>query len=372
MAADTDKLMLDDDDALPVEDAPETPDKAADLDDVIGKALDGSDADDQPSEGRERDEKGRFKAKTEDSDPAEAPDPGPSEAPAVASSEQPEQKPQPVELTDGHFRGWSPEQRQAFQALAPEAQKVALEVIQGRDRFYADRIAASEQYQQAVTPLIQAVDQHYDRIQAMGATPDQYVAHVLNIDRMLALGTYEQKTKLLGELAQSIGVPISIQQPDEWADPLQPGGQAYPVIHDLKTQVTTLQQQLNQYRSQIDTTEHQRTSSTLQSFAATTNPDGSPKYPYFDTVRATMGQLMASGAAQTLEDAYSKASAPIVKQIEAQAQRLHAETEARRKAAVEKAKKARPIKTTASSPNGHAKPGNLDAILGDALQGWGE
>ena len=366
--ADTD-LMLDEADALPVEDDTPTPEtKPDDLDAVLDEAIEQHD-DDAPD--RERDEKGRFKAKDTDSDPAEAPA-GPSDAAPVESTGQSEPKPQSVELTDGHFRGWTPEQRQQFQTLAPDAQKVALEVIQGRDRYYADRISASEQYQQAVSPLIAAVDQHYDRIRAMNATPDQYVAHVLNIDRMLAFGTYAEKTKLLGELAQSIGVPISIQQPDEWADPLQPGGQAYPVIHDLRTQVATLSQQLNQYRSQIDQTETQRTSSTLQAFASSTNPDGSAKYPYFDTVRATMGQLMAKGEAHTLEDAYTKAAAPISKQIEAEAAKRIADAEAKRKAAVEKAKKARPVRTSASSPNGHAKPGDLDAILGGALANWGD
>lgn len=363
--ADETTLMLDDEDALPVDDAPETavPDATeakSSLDDIIDQAIDDTDA---APDGRPRDENGRFAKKSDD---AEAPEDGPSEV-AVESAEPPSENAQAVaapQFTDGHFRGWLPEQREQFQKLAPEVQSVAYEVIQQRDKYYTDRI---NEYQQSVAPLIESVQPHFDRIQASGLDVQTYVGNVMRADHALMHGTYEQKQQLVADLAKMAGIPIQITQADEWADPLQPGGQAYPVIHDLNARLAQQQQELQRFKSLYEQQHEAQTASQLHAFAATTGPDGSPKYPHFERVRAAMGQLMASGQAQTLEAAYTMAAKPIDDAITQEVERRTKAAAEAQKAAIEKAKKARPLRTSATGANGRVVSKGIDAHLQAAL-----
>lgn len=366
-----DDIELDDADLQPIEgdEAPAAEGKAS-LDDVISKALDGADInDDAPA--RERDEQGRFKAKTESEAVAEAPE-GTSDAPPTVESTEADPQDAKPGISEGHFRGWAPEQVAAFKALPPEAQKIALEVVQGRDRYYSERLTEADQYIRATQPLATAVQPHLARIQSVTSDPSAYVAHVLNVDHKLQYGPYAEKVKLLTELASNVGVPIAVQQPDPFMpDPTQLGGEAYPVVHDLKNQVHQLQAQLEQFRHQSETVQQRQTTEFVHSFASQTNADGSPKYPHFETVRHAMGQLLNAGRAQTMDEAYAMASKPIEDAI---AKRIAAQTrqaQAASQAALDKARKARPVVRTGMASGGKTKGGGLDAIIGSALDSAG-
>lgn len=337
--------------------------KSSTLDDAISKALDGAESEEKSAADRARDDKGRFAAKTEsEANPAPV---GTSAVEPVVSTE-PAPNAQP-EVSEGHFRGWSPEQRQAFQALPPEAQKVALEVVKGRDAFYTERLTEYDQAVRATAPLVNAVQPHLDRIRTVTQDPSAYVAHVLEVDRKLQFAPYAEKVQLLSQLAQNIGVPFAQPQPEPFVDPLQPGGEAYPVIHDLRTQQQQLQQQVAQYRAQIEAAHNQQTTAAIQSFAAEKAPDGQPKYPHFDRVRTVMGQMMASGQAQTLAEAYTLAVKPINDAVAAELAARQKAADAAQKAVIEKAKKARPIRSTGMSPGGAVRSAGLDAVLDGAL-----
>lgn len=365
----SDDIEFDDKDLLPIEDAPDDPvsDKGKSLDDIIDSAL-GADeaAPAEAGEGRARDEKGRFAPKT--SDVAEALQPEPSKAaPPVESTEPKPQTAQPDATSEGQFRGWKPEERDAFGKLPPEAQKVVLDVVKGRDAFYSQRLTELDQAVKATTPMVTAVQPHMPRIRALGATPDQYVAHVLDMDHRLQFAPYQEKLELFTQLAQNIGIPFVPPTPDPFADPMQPGSETYPVIHDLRTKVSTLEAQLNQYRASSEATQQQQTVSLVSSFASETNPDGTPKRPHFDLVRHTMGQLLAAGRANTLEDAYAMAAKPIEDELAKRTAHLAKQAESARLQAIEKAKRVRPVKTSGAMPNGRTSRSGLDAILSESL-----
>jgi hypothetical protein len=366
--ADETEIVIDDADLLPIEDDSAdgvAPAKAADatLDDVISKALDGADGDD-PAGDRARDDKGRFAPK--ESDAAAAPVDGTSDA-TVSVSTEPAQNAQPDPTSEGHFRGWSPEQREVFGKLPPEAQKLALDVVKGRDQFYGERISEYDYALKGVTPLVNAVQPHLERIHAVTPDPSAYVAHVLDVDRKLRFAPYAEKVNLLGQLAQSIGVPFAAPQADPFNDPVTPGGEAYPVIHDLQTQVSQLQLQLQGYQRQNETAQQQQLTTTIQAFQSQANADGSPKHPLFEQVRGAMGQLLRDNRAHSMEEAYELASRPIQAAISAQVEAQRKTAEAAQKAALEKAKKARPIRTSGVAPGGRTKEAGLDSILNSAF-----
>lgn len=362
------EIELDEADLMPV-DGDEAPVEKQSLDDVISKALDGygedAPADETTAEERARDEKGRFAAKQEQ-EAASAPDGTSDQPPPVESTEQPAQNAKP-DMSEGQFRGWTPEQREAFGKLPPEAQQTVLDVVKGRDSFYSERIADYDRALKVASPYVNAVEPYMDRIRQVTNDPSAYVAHVLDIDHRLQFASYQEKVKLLSELAHNVGVPISVHQADPLADPLDMGGEAYPVIHDLRNQVNQLQAQLNTYQRSNETAQQQQVVSHVRAFESQTNADGSPKYPHFKVVKSTMGQLLRSGQAESLEDAYSIAVKPIEEAI---SQRIAATTRASQaasQAALEKAKRAMPVKKTGMVPGGKTSGGGLDAIIGSAL-----
>jgi hypothetical protein len=143
--------------------------KQISLDDVLFQAIDAPapepvavEADAEPTEtveakaARERDERGRFKGKTE-----EIAEPAADVAPVepVASTEptppnaEPE-KPKPV-IPEGHFRGWSPDQRAKFEGLPPEAQDVVLALKRDTDAHYTRKLEDAAQTKKQLEPVSQ-------------------------------------------------------------------------------------------------------------------------------------------------------------------------------------------------------------------------
>lgn len=360
-----DDIEIDDADLLPVADEPaaEEP-KSSSLDDAINAALDSTDSEDAPTDGRARDASGRFAAKTE-SEADAAPD-GTSDVAPVVSTE-PVQNAQPDPVSEGHFRGWSPEQRQKFQSLPPEAQTLALDVVKGRDSYYSERLTEYDQAVKAISPLVNAVQPHIDRIRTITDDPSEYVRAVLDVDHRLQFAPYAEKVQLFAQLAKNIGLPFTSPQADPFADPMQPGGEGYPVVHDLRTQLQQVQHQLAQYRSQNESAQQHQTSQHIQAFASEKAPDGQPKYPHFERVRVHMGQMIDRGEATNLQDAYARAVQPINDAVSAEiAARQKAANDAQ-KAAVEKAKKARSVRSTGMSPGGTTRSAGIDAVLNSAM-----
>lgn len=316
-----------------------------------------------------RDEKGRFKSKQAAEGGIDAPA---AEAPAVDG--QPPvgatpalEAPQAPKWTDGHFTGWKPEQREKFAALPPDVQALVMERQAEQQAFFQRKLAEEGEFKKTAEPLYKAAQEVEQFARSIGSTPADLMKSYAAIDYNLRYAPYAEKVQLFAKIAQEYGIPFAQPEADPYADPLQPNGQAYPVVHDLQSQVRRLEAQLQTYQQQAQASTQQQLSSTIEGFSKATNADGTPKYPWFDTVRPAMGRLMADGEAQTLEEAYAKAVKPIE-------DRLAAEVAARQKAAAEKqaqelarAKKAAPVRTTASAPNGRATGGGLDAVLNQAL-----
>jgi hypothetical protein len=242
-----------------------------------------------------------------------------------------------------------------------------MERQQETQAFFDRKLAETGDFRKTAEPLLKAAQEIEPFAQSIGTTPGELMRSYAAIDYNLRYAPYQEKVQLFAKIAQEYGIPFAQPETDPYADPLQPNGQAYPVVHDLQSQVRQLQTQLQTYQQQAQASTQQQLQSTVEQFSKATHADGSPKHPWFSTVKTAMGQLMASGEAQTLEDAYAKAVKPIE-------DRLAAEVAQRQKAAAEKqaqevarARKAAPVRTTASASNGRSSGGGLDAVLGAAL-----
>jgi hypothetical protein len=356
--------------------APETPEtESSDLSSIIDRALDGAEeGESEARAARERDEKGRFKAKPAASEEAsEAPDASAAADPAAkepvaAQKAQAETAPAgetgAAPISEGHFRGWSSDERARFTSLPKDAQDFVLSRQKAMESNYNRKLTEAGEFRKSVEPLASVTQEHADYFASLGAAPHEAIRNMVAVSRVLDTGTYAQKVQILQQLAHNYGLPFALQQAE---DPHAPGGQRYAEIYDQRAELANTRAQLEQIRRAHEATQQQTFVSQVQAFAGTQDANGNPKYPFFEQVRGAMSQMMLAGQAATLEDAYAKAVGPIQAAIDAERSRVKAETERLQREAAEKARRASPVRTSPAAPNGRTAPGSLNDLISGAL-----
>lgn len=359
------------------------------LDDVLSQTLDAAEAPAEqpetiiePSETeeakaeRERDERGRFKAKDGEDATKEIAEPVAEQAP-VEPGESTEAKPenaQPEEarpaIPEGHFRGWSPEQKEKFATLPPEAQDLVIALKRDTDAHYTRKLEEAAHQRKAYEPIARTLNELSDIAAASGMDPAGVVQSYAAIEKVLTYGKFDEKVNLIGQICTKYGIPFA---PQDQLSALDPNAvQNFQAIHDRDAELARVKADAESTRRQLQQFEAQSLQTQIQSFETAVNPDGSLKYPYFQAVKATMGALLASRQAGSLEDAYQKASAPINQAIDAQTAAAKHAAEAANRSAVERAKKAAPVKASTSAPRGNVQPAkSLDDVLNSAFDAVG-
>ena len=282
---------------------------------------------------RERDEKGRFSTKT-------------------TVSEQQTEAANPVEEEPPRPKGWKKDYVPMWdkmyrgEALTPEeAKQVALYANQRESEFAhgvstykaeADRVKA---WDAAIQPIL-------PRLQQMGSDPVQYVSGLAQVDNMLTHGSPQQKIQALAQIAQASGIPLSVL-----GQAVQGDGQTNPIVNDLLSRIDALNQQVTQVSAWRQQQETAGIQSTIDQFK------NSGKAPHFEAVRPTIAQLLESGVAANLEDAYDKAirlNDDIWQQEQKQKQ------EAANNAAIIQKAKSAAVSVKSTAPRGNPSGGGPD------------
>lgn len=245
--------------------------------------------DEGPDDGlRVRDERGRFKGK--DSAEAEAPPQAASEPEAV-SGDQPAPDTQPTEQVAAP-QHWSAEHKTKFDALPPAGKALALEFVKLQDADYTRKT-------QALKPLAD-LDSHFGPIYSRhGASTAQIAASLLNTHVALMQGTPQSRRQTLVEIGRQFGVDMNAhpgEQPQ--VDPVQQAVQL--VESQYAPRIQTIE-------ARLAAEQDSRNLAAVQTFSATKNADGSPKYPHFDSVVQDMTDLIRSKRGTTMEAAYETA-----------------------------------------------------------------
>lgn len=331
--------------------------EAPDLDAALSGALDEAE--------------GRVGSVEHESEPAE--DNVSDETPEV--SEEPEETPQ----TDSDATA-EPEQDQGGGLLAPEHwpedRKSAFSGLPRRaQELFLER---EREFQQGLTRLGQenaevrkSLDPIQSEMQRYGVTPGQFVG------RLVAWHQYLQQdpvTALKG-LGQLYGVNdlSQLAQPpaeeDQFVDPtvqalrqeLQQTQQSLQGLMSNQQQAVLAQQQqaVNHVRSEIERLRTER------------DDQGNLKRPYFDRVRHVMGAMMHVDPNVSVEDAYDRAAyadpqirASLMPQPAIPARQSDPAVTQRQ---VEDAKRQRNLRSSPPPGRGRAANGDLDTIIGDAL-----
>jgi hypothetical protein len=243
---------------------------------------------DQAAADKARDEKGRFASKPAEAVKAEA---APVNQQAVAPVAEPAIQ-RPTTWKKEHMPAW--ERLARGEAPTPaEAKKLAEYVVQ-REREFATGVSTYRAEAQNAKHLTEALAPYMPTIQQRGMSQPQFIAEMGRTHEILVRGSPQQKLQAISELARSVGVPLE-------AVVQQQGGRLDPVVPKLMQYIQSLEGKVNNVASWREQQEQAAVQSELAKF------NDESKYPHFQTVKTTMGQLLMNGLAKGTDEAYHKA-----------------------------------------------------------------
>jgi len=245
-------------------------------------------------ESNDRDEKGRFKSKSEEAssqdDSVEEP-----ELVAEASDEPVDEIKRPTTWKKEYRDVWDkmqegkPLDRAEFAKFAEYANQREAEYKRGVSAYKAEADNARQ--------LTDAIGQFVPELQKHGIHPVAWINNLGRAHYTLANGTYEQKLNAFNRLAQDYGIQLN-------QDALQMPEQAYvdPYQQQLMQQLQATQQQVQQLSAIREQEENARLTNEINRVSS-----NKERFPHFEMVREDMAQLLERGLAQDLESAYAKA-----------------------------------------------------------------
>ena len=279
---------------------------------------------------------------------------------AIAGESSAEPVPQPLAAP----KTWPAEQREAFEQLPEDQREFMINRERERDAAFTRKTTELSEQRKQLEGLDGVLAPYKQQMQAHGISEAEDVSRLMSYDNALR----QNPQAAIQQLAQHYGVQLP--SGDSGADYVdeQPT--------DLHTQ--QLQQQLAQTQQQVNMlaqSQHQERYRSLEdqvgSFANAKDADGNLKHPHFEQVRERMSRLVTAGETQDLEAAYGMAirlDETLYKDtLEKERLSVSRKEDAKRKAAITKAKKTRPSQSAASPPSGVVNSTGLDDILRDKI-----
>ena len=211
---------------------------------------------------------------------------------------------------------------------AAEARQVAEYQLQ-RETEAARGVSAYKTEWDRAKPIMDAVTPYLPLFQQHGIEPGAQFARYAEIHKGLALGSEDQKLGVLMALARDYKIPVEKMF-------VQQNGQ---VFYNPQVQPATVPQPQAQQQNNIEAQVKAVIAQERMAADITSMANDQVKYPHFETVRATMAQLLDAGIATDLPGAYEAALAlPQHRELYAQQQSqqaAQAESERKAKAAAE-------------------------------------
>jgi len=185
---------------------------------------------------------------------------------------------------------WKTEKHAVWAAMSPEAKeyawhreeqtRVGIEPLRSKAEF-ADRM------QQAIAPYEQI-------IRGLGVEPVQAVQALMQADHTLRTAPYEQKRAYLAQLAAGYGIDLTGVEQYSTNAPVDP------MVFTLQNELANIRGEVLGWKQQQEQAQSAVLASEINSFAA--------KAEFFEDAKPAMIQLLQSGLATTLDDAYDKAT----------------------------------------------------------------
>jgi hypothetical protein len=288
---------------------------------------------------RARDEQGRFAAKEQ----AAIATPQATQAPVGTPAVQAE----PVARPTTWKREYLPlyDKLAKGEALTPEESRKLAPYMTQREKEFATGVSTykaeaqnAKELQDALTPFMADLQQH-------NIKPSTWITNLGNAHTTLVKGSPEQKIQMFARLAQQYGVPLAAVAAPE-------GQTIHPVVSNLMQQIESLKSQVTTVTGWREQMQQETLQQQISKFS------DAEKYPHFEAVRGDMAQLLESGVAKDLDQAYTKAVRLNDDVWTLEQERQAAAAEATRQAADKTAAAAqartRAVSTRTSTPSGTA------------------
>ena len=237
----------------------------------------------KPVEDRIREENGRYAQKAETAD-------------AIIPESQQEKNDlqRPTTWKKDYLPIW--DKLATGQPLLPDEARKLAQYSNQREKEYASGVSTYRAEAENARTLQEAIAPFIPNLQKANLDPKTWITNLGRAHEVLALGSAEQKLQAFHKLAQDYGIPLA-------AVAGQAQGGVPPIVTQLMQQINALQGQVSTVSSWREQQETQKIQDTITQFSSDTQ-----KHPHFEAVKATMAQLLESGLAKDLEEAYTKAT----------------------------------------------------------------
>lgn len=228
-----------------------------------------------------RDEQGKF-ATPEKAAPKASKEP--TEAPATQTEEPVWRKP-PASWKKDYHEAWqkADDKLKEYAWQREEQMRKGVEPLLTKAQF-------ADAMQEAINPFLNTIN-------GLGIKPEKAVQSLMQADHFLRYAQPQQKTQYLMNLARQYGIDLAGQAPVQQGQPQQ--GAIDPNLYNLYNELTSVKGQLTSFQQMQEQQQNQAMYGEIERFAQ--------KAQHFEDARPTMIQLLNSGMAQDLEEAYDKA-----------------------------------------------------------------
>lgn len=228
-----------------------------------------------------------------------------------------------------------------------------------------------EQMRKGVEPLItkaqfadeiQKVIAPYEQtIRGLGLQPSQAIQSLMQADYTLRNSSPEQRATYFRQLAQQYGINLG--------ENVNLAAHATPDYYALQNELLSLKGKLSSWEEQTEAQQNQVLLNEIDSFAQTAE--------HFESARPTMIQLLQSGVAETLQEAYDKAIRLDDNLFQLTLQSRQAEEAAKRSVELNRAAKAArsaAVSVRSSTPGTNTAPKAQDrrSLLAEQFDGLDE
>jgi len=245
---------------------------------------------------------------------------------------------------------WSQIDKDAFNDLPPEVRSLYLDKATSLEKGYNEKFEKVASWQKEKAALDEVFAPMASELALYNVDRVDVIRRLAGAHQMLR---YDPEGALR-QLAAQYGAEYPFAGSDDDEGFLDPAAEQQ--ITQLKQQVAQLQQGFQGFQGQYQSSQEAALQHQIDAFQSAKDADGNLKYPYFDTVRQQMGQLIGAGAAQSLEQAYEMAvwgnGETRQRLMQADQDRAAKEAEAKRKAEADKARKAGAARVAGTSSRG--------------------
>jgi hypothetical protein len=286
----------------------------------------------------------------------EAPERVRDEAGKFAAREEP-QVPEELKPERRAPSSWKPDAQAAFlkadrgEQLTPEEVRILTAEAERRESDFHKGVEGFKSHAQKARQFEQAIAPYQQTLNQLGVDAPTAISKLLQADHTLRYSDPVQKAQYFQNLAREYGIDLGQVQNIPQQDPQ---------TQYLMQQLNELRQTQQMWQNSIQEQERSKANHELESFATSDKA-------HFEAVRNDMADLLETGKAQSLEQAYEMAiwMRPDVRQTLIEQQRIEAQKKYEEQQRATRAKTASvSVKGSSPSSGGSQPPsGDLRALL---------